>query len=391
MFRFGLFERAPGTAPIPIDEHAAAAREIGAAGTVLLRNVASLLPLDPTALSRIAVLGPWATKAATGGGGSSMVNPIRTVTPLDAIARRAAPNVTVLTDDGDPASGALVAAQADVAIVVVGDVETEGGDRQTLALPDGQDAFIAAVAAANPRTVVVVHAGAPVLMPWADRVGAIIEGWYPGGEDGEITAAVLFGDVTPSGKLPITLPRADGDGPANVPERYPGVNGTVSYAEGLAVGYRWYDATGTAPRFPFGFGLSYTTFEVTDLAVRPRRPRAGRPVKVQVRVTNTGRRDGAEVVQAYVEYPAELAEPPRQLRAFRKVPLRPGQSRRLTLTLDPRTFATWDPDAHAFLVTPGTYRVHAGTSSVDLPLVAEVTLRGAAQVVDLRAAKCERR
>lgn len=370
MIRLGLFDRASETAPIPAEEHAAVARDIAVAGTVLLANRESLLPLAPVQLRRLAVVGPWSSRAATGGGGSSMVNPIRTTTPLEGIAQRlAGTGVELLADSGtDPAAAARVAASADVAIVVVGDLETEGTDRTTLALPDGQDDLIAAVAAANPRTVVVLHAGAPVLMPWRDRVGAILEGWYPGGEDGLVTAAVLFGDEMPSGKLPISFPASDEQGPtAGRPERYPGVDGRVFYDEALEVGYRWFDATGQQPLFPFGFGLSYTRFRLGVPEVAPQSVSPGRSVGVAVEVSNVGDRAGAEVVQVYVSYPPEFGEPPRQLRGFAKVALRPGESRRVSVTLAERAFAIWDERRDGWSVAPGRYTLAIGTSAADLP------------------------
>jgi beta-glucosidase len=306
-----------------------------------------------------------------------MVNPIRAITPFDAIVERLAGSGVEVLGDGDADLGESVAlaAAADVAVVVVGDFETEGTDRTTLALPAGQDELVEAVAAANPRTVVVLHAGAPVLMPWNAHVPAIVEGWYPGGEDGYVTAAVLFGDANPSGKLPITLPATDTQGPTNTPERYPGVSGKVYYDEGLLVGYRWYDATGEVPLYPFGFGLSYTSFaldglELSDDAVEP-----GQSLRVAVRVENTGERGGAEVVQVYVAYPPEAGEPPRQLRAFQRVELAPGESRRIEMELGERALAIWDATAGDWRVAAGAYRILVGNSSVDTPLLATVQVR----------------
>ncbi len=376
MIRFGLFEREPGTSPIPAEEHGAVAREIGTAGTILLRNEGGVLPLDDSALGSVAVVGPWAHQVALGGGGSSMVNPIRAITPYDAIvARLAGSDVEVLGNaDADLDESVQLAAAADVAIVVVGDFESEGRDRTTLTLPDEQDALVEAIATANSSTVVVVHAGAPVLMPWVERVAAIVEGWYPGGEDGNITAAVLFGDANPSGKLPITLPASDTQGPTNTAERYPGVDGKVFYDEELLVGYRWYDASGEVPLFPFGFGLSYTTFAIDHLTLSHDRIAAGRTVDARVRVENTGTRQGAEVVQVYVAYPAELDEPPKQLRAFEKVDLAPGEARTLRLELGERALAIWDTVAGEWAVVPGTYEILVGTSSRHTPLRAELTV-----------------
>jgi len=376
MFRFGLFDRVPMTFPIPVDEHAEIAREIGAAGSVLLRNEESLLPLDAAQSISVALLGPWATQAATGGGGSSMVNPIRAVTPAEAIASRLEGTDVELTIDADagPDAAAQLASEADIAVVVVGSLESEALDRTSMSLPNQQDELIAAIAAANPRTIVFIHAGSPVLMPWVDDVAAIVEGWYPGGEDGETTAALLFGDAYPSGKLPITFPVSESDGLANTPERFPGVDGKVYYDEELQVGYRWFQSQNITPLFPFGFGLSYTTFNVDDLSVTTPTVQAGDPVTLQVRVTNTGGRESAEVVQAYVAYPAELGEPPKQLRAFQKVSLQPGASQTVELSLNARALAVWDTDTHDWAVSPGTYRILVGTSSADTPLEATVTV-----------------
>ena len=376
MFRFGLFDREPMTFPIPEEEHAQVAREIGAAGSVLLRNEGNLLPLDATQSMSIALLGPWATQAATGGGGSSKVNPIRTVTPAEAITSRLEGTDVDLTIDADasPDAAAQLASEAEIAVVIVGNFESEASDRKDMSLPVGQDELVSAIAAANPRTVVFVHAGSPITMPWVDEVAAIVEGWYPGGEDGETTAALLFGDAYPSGKLPITFPVSEADWPTNTPERYPGVDGKVYYSEELEVGYRWYQAQDITPLFPFGFGLSYTTFTLDQFSVTTPTIAPGDSVSLQVRVTNTGDREGAEVAQAYVAYPIELGEPPKQLRAFQKVTLRPAESQTVDLTLNPRALAVWTTESGDWVVHPGTYRILLGTSSADTPLEATVTV-----------------
>lgn len=370
MFRFGLFDREPMKFDIPVDEHAVIAREIGAAGSVLLRNEGDLLPLDDTQSFSIALLGPWADKAATGGGGSSIVNPIRAVTPAEIIQQRLAGSSVELTIDADagPAAAAQLASAADIAVVIVGSLETEGADRETMSLPDDQDALIAAVAAANPQTIVFVHAGSPITMPWVNDVATIVEGWYPGGEDGETTAALLFGDTYPSGKLPITFPVAMSDGLSNTPERYPGVDGKVYYDEDLQVGYRWFQSQNIEPLFAFGFGLSYTSFSISDLVVSPSVILPGNSLSLQVKVGNTGDQPGAEVIQAYVAYPAQLGEPPKQLRAFQKVTLQPGESKTVELAFNARSLAVWDTPSHDWMVHPGSYTVFVGSSSVDTPL-----------------------
>ncbi|MFL6074130.1 MAG: glycoside hydrolase family 3 C-terminal domain-containing protein [Mycobacteriales bacterium] len=371
--RFGLLDRPQTTTPIPVQADGAFALSAAEQSTVLLKNAGGQLPLRASALHSVAVVGPYAGAARTGGGGSSHVVPAYTVDPVTGLKNRLGPGVAVSTADGsDIGAAAALAGAADVAVVMVGDNETEGHDRTSLALDGTQDQLVAAVAAANPHTVVVVKSGAPVLMPWLDQVPAVVEAWYPGEEDGDAVAAVLLGDVNPAGKLPISFPRAAGDVPAHTPEQYPGVNGVATYSEGLAVGYRWYDQQNIDPLFPFGFGLSYTTFRFSDLTVT-RPDRHGR-VRVGLDVTNTGRRTGAEVAQVYVSSPAAAGEPPRQLRGFQKVTLRPGQTRHLQLTLDARSFQTWNATSHTWTTIPGTYTIAAGDSSRSLPLHAPVRI-----------------
>ena len=205
---------------------------------VLLRNVGNALPLDPKGLHSIALIGPFATHAMTGGGGSSHVVPLYTVSPLEGIQQRVGSKINVTVADGKNVADAVALARsADVAIVMVGDAETEGRDH-SLTLSGNQDELIWAIAAANPHTILVLKTGSAIFMPWLDKVPAILEAWYPGEEDGNAVAAVLFGDVNPSGKLPITFPKTLDDLPAKTPEQYPGVDGVAQYSEGLSVGYR---------------------------------------------------------------------------------------------------------------------------------------------------------
>jgi len=278
-----------------------------------------------------------------------------------------------------PADDALrraVQAASDVntAIVVVGydgGWESEGVDRPHLGLPGDQDELIRAVAAANRRTIVVVNAGAPVAMPWADDVAAIIQLWFPGMEGGNALADVLFGDVNPSGRLPTTFPRRLEDCPAT--PYYPGQNGVVQYTEGMLVGYRHYDRARIAPKFCFGHGLSYTRFEYANLRVSS----DASVVHGSVEVTNAGNRSGQEVVQMYVRDPnAREDEPDRELREFAKVELEPGQTRTVTFDLPSRAFAHWDVQAHAWSVTPGEREILVGSSSRDLRQSARIVLSG---------------
>ena len=374
MFKFGLFGRSEKTTPIPAATDAKTSLRIAEAGTVLLSNPRHILPLNPKTIGSIAVIGPWSAMASTGGGGSSHVTPLETVSPLQGIMRSVGSRVKVYSYDGpDAATAGEVAKKAHVVILVVGDVESEGTDRPNLSLPAGQDYLIDVVKDANPDTIVVVHTGAPVLMPWLDHVAAVVMGWYPGEEDGLATAAVLFGAVDPGGRLPITFPASMASMPTSTAAQYPGVNDVATYSEGLDVGYRWYEAEGIAPLFPFGFGLSYTTFAMDRLSVRTT-AEVGQTVRVALRITNTGRRFGSTVAQVYLRYPAAVGEPPEQLRGFQKVFLAPGQSRTVTISLGRQAFSYWSTAHNAWETAPGTYEISVGSSSADTPLRATVTL-----------------
>jgi beta-glucosidase len=265
--------------------------------------------------------------------------------------------------------GQAVAAakKASVAVVFASNFETEGADLTTIDLPATENQLISAVAAVNPDTVVVLNTGSAVTMPWLDQVKGVIEAWYPGQDDGNAIAAVLFGDVNPSGKLPVTFPASLAQVPASTAAQWPGTGGTVQYSEGVLVGYRWYATRGITPLFPFGYGLSYTSFKFSRLAVQP--GRGG--YRVSVDVTNTGKRTGADVAQLYVGDPAATGEPAEQLKGFQRVTLRPGATTRVSFTLDRQAFAWWN--GH-WEVTPGTYRLMAGDSSASLPLVAHVAV-----------------
>lgn len=260
------------------------------------------------------------------------------------------------------AAAVAAARRADVAVVFAGDFNSEAFDRPSLSLPGDENDLIAAVAAANPRTVVVLNTGGPVLMPWLDRVSAVVEAWYPGEEDGNAIAAVLFGDVDPSGHLPVTFPSsADGTAVAAT-SQWPGVGLTSTFSEGLDVGYRYDHATGTQPLFPFGFGLSYTRFDLSGLTVS----RSGRGVTVRVRVADAGARPGTAVPQAYLTFPPAAGEPPAQLVAFTPVTLAPGRSRLVTLTIPGSAFDTYL--GRSWTTVPGDYTLSVGQSSSDLSL-----------------------
>lgn len=380
MIELGGFRPRPKPEPIPILADGAVARDIAAQSMVLLKNANHILPLDLPMVGdrapKVAVLGPYAMHAMTGGDGSSNVIPLYTIQPGDGI--HAALNAHArfhLLDGYDLTAAAALARECDVAIVMVGDTETEGADHP-IELSAAQTRLIEAVAAANPRTVVVVKSGSAVLMPWLDKVAAVLEAWYPGEEDGDAVADVLFGRVNPSGKLPLTFPRSTADTLAANPDQFPGDGKTVHYSEGLDVGYRGYQDKSVPPLFPFGFGLSYTTFAFSDLSVSPEAGSATR-LKIRFRVTNTGGVAGAEVAQLYLTFPdiAEGNEPPRQLKAFRKIPLAPGESRLVDLTLDPRALSYWSVKSHAWVQAHGKFGIAVGDSSADTPLQTSVVLQ----------------
>lgn len=270
------------------------------------------------------------------------------------------------------ARAVAAARKAKVAVVFANDVSSEGMERPSLQLPGDQNRLIEAVAATNPRTIVVLHTAGPVLMPWHSKVAAILEAWYPGQQSGRAIAQTLFGDVDPSGRLPVTFPASARQGPTTTPATFPGLGNTVRYPEGIFVGYRYYYRFGQRPLYPFGYGLSYTRFSLGQLKVRA--DGADR-FKVSVRVRNTGHRSGAQVVELYVADPASTGEPPRQLKGFAKVFLGRGQSRTVMLGLDAASFAHFDTARKRWHTSSGRYGIYLGTSSRNLPLRATIAVR----------------
>jgi beta-glucosidase len=287
--------------------------------------------------------------------------------------------VPAADEDEMLAEAERAARRADAAVVVVGSApmtESEGFDRDTLALPGRQDELVRRVAAVNPRTVVVLNAGMPVLMPWAEQVAAVLYAWLPGQAMGEALADVLLGRAEPGGRLPVTLPAAEADCPVlhAVPH-----DGLVDYAEGLLIGYRGYDASLRRPQFPFGHGLGYTTWAYESLHAAPADLAAGDDLRLTVTLRNTGSRSGREVVQAYLARPtgtrdgeAGVATPPRELAAFGTVTAPPGGRAEVTLQVPARAFARWDEETGGWTWPPGQFTVHVGRSSRDLPLSALV-------------------
>ncbi len=231
-----------------------------------------------------------------------------------------------------------------------------------------EDGLVKAVAAANPNTVVVLQNGGPLTMPWLPSVRAVVENWYPGQVDGDAIAPILFGDVNPSGHLPETFPRQLQDGPLRTQLQYPGVNGHVVHSERLLVGYRWFTAKHITPMFPFGFGLSYTTFGFSRLMVRATNGRGSHAMRVSFTIRNTGHRIGSDVAQVYVNDPPKTGEPPEQLEGFLRVTLAPGSQKTATITLHQHSFAYWSTAIKGWRVAAGCYRISVGDSSASLPL-----------------------
>ena len=407
-FAVGLFDNSPER-QVPDVFHGLEVAERGAEQSiVLLKNANGQLPLAAARVKTIAVIGSHADVGVLSGGGSAQVDapggsvvpfeqsaPMnfgRAVwdpsSPLKAIQAKAA-NAAVAYDDGaDPVKAAGLARNSDIAIVFLHQYASEGADVPSLSLPDNQDALVGAVAAANPHTIVVLETGGTVTMPWVDSVGAVLEAWYPGIRGGEAIANILFGDVNPSAKTPLTFARSEADLPHPVlAKQPPGEAGpldsahariekntrryTLAFDEGLKVGYKWYDAEGKQPLFPFGFGLSYTSYAYANLKVV-----SGNGISVTFDVRNTGTRAGAEIAQVYVGLPAAAGEPPKRLVAWDKIALAPGEVKTVTLAVDPQYLSVFNVEKDGWQLLPGGYHVSVGGSSRDTPQEADFTIGG---------------
>lgn len=411
MIENGLLDEPALTAkPIPYERNARAAQDAAEAGIVLLKNRDGVLPLARTA-RRVLVVGYGADVGVLSGGGSSQVRSVggapieiplayggsqsfarityHASSPLAAL-RKAMPGVRFDFTDGRSLNALKEAAKAaDMAIVFATQWTTEADDAPNLRLPDHQDALIDAVATAQPRTAVVLETGGPVLMPWIDKVPAVVQAWYPGQRGGEAIANILSGRVNPSGRLPITFPAAASQAPRPVPVGLDRMSAAeraaasdpaasqgvelqsfpVEYVEGADVGYRWYERRGQKPLFPFGHGLSYTQFAFRNMAVT-----GGDRLTVSVDVTNTGRIAGADVPQMYVQ--RDGSDRPMRLAAFQRVQLKPGETRRVTLTAEPRIVADYDVRLPGWRIAPGRYRVALARDAADRTLVRTVDLAG---------------
>lgn len=384
------------------------ARTIEEDAIVLLKNERGTLPLDARKIQSIAVIGAHSDVGMISGGGSAQVDPPGEnafvasaqaptppnvevwfpTSPLKAIQERA-PHAAVQYNSGtDPAAAAAMAKRADVAIVFAYQWESEGKDLPNLSLPLHQDDLIAQVAAANPHTIVVLETGSPVTMPWVNAPAAILEAWYAGSDGANAVANVLFGTVNPSGKLPNTFPESEADlprptlvkpplasvrfsGPVSPLERAAGLPPfTVDYNEGVEVGYKWYDAEKKSVLFPFGYGLSYSSYRYSDLTVT-----SGKTITATFTLANTGARAGAEIAEIYASLPAGAQEPPKRLVGWSKVRLNAGEQRTVTVEMDPKYLSIFDVQKDQWMLVPGDYTILVGGSSQDLPLRTVVHLR----------------
>src|SRR3954466_5012980 len=391
MFRFGQFDRPYAPGEIDAQAHGAVSRQIGSEIVVLLKNDGGVLPLDKDAGS-IALIGQSAfvDEACLGGGGSSKVDPLYTVTPLDGMrdvlrdlgSSAAVTKLTVADDLSNLAEAKAAAQTADVVVLMAGLIATEGADQSDPNMLNDQNRMLDELLGINSTTVVVLKDSNPVLMPWIDKAPAVLEVWNQGAEDGHVVADLVFGVVNPSGKIPTEVLRSSGDTLyAGRPERYPGTEEgdgwtLIRYSSDLQVGYRWFQAHGITPLFGFGFGLSYTTFDIADVSVDA--PDAANvPVTVTGSVTNTGPVAGAEVVQVYLGVPGE-GQPPKRLVGFHKVFVEAGESQLVRITIDPAAtshpFGVWDYCTQGFVTTPGTYTIYVGNSADNTPHTATLTV-----------------
>jgi beta-glucosidase len=408
-FDDGVMDYPVNRSVIDVEGHLEVTQQIEEGSIVLLKNEHSILPLDAAHTRSLAIVGAHADVGMLSGGGSAQVDPpggnainraegaisFQThshvyfpTSPLKQL-RSMLPNSKVEFASGDDLSAAAaLARKSDIAIVFVQQWEMEGMDLPSLALPDNQDALVEAVAAANPRTIVVLETGTAALMPWAGKVQGIVEAWYSGARGATALARVLTGTVNPSGKLAVTFPLRDADLPHPVIPPLPAEDSgagsaavsaggnahssySVNYDEGLKVGYKWYDAEEKPVLFPFGFGLSYTTFAYSDLHVT-----GGAKPQVRFTVKNTGAKSGAEVAELYAMLPSAAKEPPKRLVGYEKLILAPGDSREVTIDVDPLFLTVYDEQENRMRVVPGHYSFAVGGSSQSLSLKQEVELPG---------------
>jgi beta-glucosidase len=394
-FAAGLVDFPTKKSVVDVEAGFETARKLEEQSIVLLKNEKGVLPLDRAKISSIAIIGKNADMGMISGGGSAQVDPPGSsapawlshvwfpTSPLKAVKAKATSAEVKFDSGANPATAAALAKSSEVAIVFAHQWMSEGMDLPNLSLPDDQDALIAAVAAANPRTIVVLETGTAVTMPWIDKVSGVLEAWYGGSKGADAVANILFGDINPGGKLPMTFPVSTNDLPRVTVSQPPtqgrgpengGVleNPTfdIHYDEGLKVGYKWYDAEKKPVLFPFGFGLSYTSYSYSKLKVAP-----GTDTTVTFTVKNSGKLAGDEIAQVYAALPADAGESPKRLVGWSKVHLNPGESKEVTIAIPAMYLSIYDEASSGWKLVPGSYTFMAGGSSKDLPLTDKVNLK----------------
>lgn len=387
--------------------HIMAGREIAEEGIVLLQNKSNTLPIDLTQVKKIAVIGENAIKMMTVGGGSTSLKAKYEVTPLDGITKRMGSDARIVYARGyvgdtlgsydgvisgqnlsdnrsqeELTNEAILAAKDADYVIFIGGLnksehqDCEGGDRLGLGLPYDQDKLIEALSGVNKNLVVVLISGNAMAMPWVNDVPAIVESWYLGSEAGNALAAVLVGDVNPSGKLPFTFPKKLEDNSAHSIGEFPGSDGQVNYKEGIFVGYRWQEKQKIEPLFCFGHGLSYTTFEYGKVTADKKEMISSDKITFTVNVKNTGKRKGAEVVQLYIsDVKSSLPRPVKELKGFKKISLQPGENKNVEFTIDKSDLSFFDPAKHEWVAEPGDFEAIIGASSSDIKGKIRFTLK----------------
>lgn len=388
MFKIGIFDENRPTGEYNTKAHQATAKAIADEAIILLKNEENLLPLSKEKIKKIAVIGANANRKQAGGGGSSQVKAYYEITPLQGLKNLLGKQVEISFGEGYEITrdnsvniklrqeALEIAKDADAVIYVGGWIhgysdewndnayDAEIIDKVSMILPFGQNELIEGILSTNPNTVVVMVGGGPVDMTtWLDQTKALIQAWYPGMEGGNSIAQVIFGEVNPSGKLPIALPKKLEDSPAHSLAQYPDENLIIDHKEGVFVGYRYFDTYGITPEFPFGHGLSYTTFKFNNLEVTKNQ----NGVAVSVEITNTGKVAGKEVVQVYVaDNEAAVKRPTKELKGFKKVNLQPGETKQLAINLEKEAFMYFDEDQNKWVLENGAFEILVGNSSTNI-------------------------
>ncbi len=382
MFATHVFDPGRTNGSLNTLAHQMTSRRVAEEGIVLLKNEKTFYRLIRDQIKTIAVIGENAVRLQSHFGGSAEIKSFYEVTPLQGLVKRAGRDVNIIFSQGYARSNdtnlvdrAVAAAKMADVVIYVGGLnkdpggDSEGADRKDFKLHYGQDELIQKIAAANPKTIVVLLGTPAEMDAWVDKVPAVLQAWYPGLEGGNALAGILFGDVNPSGKLPCSIPKRLEDSPAHALNAYPGTNGVETYKEGLLVGYRWFDTKNIAPQFPFGHGLSYTTFKYSNLKLIEGNDTNGPIVTAQFSIQNTGKCAGAEVAQLYVhENGPDLPRPEKELKGFKRVYLQPGQAETVSIPLNQTAFGYYDPAKKSWIAQKDRFKILVGGSSRDIQL-----------------------